>query len=142
MSGAVACRRWGGASTAGRGRDAEMDSEEGVRLDARIGDRAMGAGGTKMSEVVSQTKGDESHSSVKLYWRWDFAGLAVMKERAGSWLGFSLVFGLSRASFNAGEGSRGGGSLAMRMSCRCVDGEDAVENWTDENVRVPGTGPA
>lgn len=104
-------------------------------LEARIGDRAMGAGGTKMSDAVNQTIGDASHSSVKLYWRWDIAGLAVMKDRVGSWLGLSVAFGLSRCSSNAGEGSRGGGSLGMRRSCRSADGEDAVENWTDEKDR-------
>lgn len=65
-----------------------MDSEDGAMLDARIGDRAMGAGGSKMSGVVSQT-GDASHSSVKLYWRCVFAGLAVLNERVAGWLGLS-----------------------------------------------------
>ena len=47
----------------------DADIDDGVMLGVRIGERGMGAGGAKTSVLLNQAYGDESHSSVKLYWR-------------------------------------------------------------------------
>lgn len=69
MSGAVLCLRCGGGTTTARGREMDADIDDGATLGVRIGERAMGAGGAKTSVFVNQANGEESQSSVKLYWR-------------------------------------------------------------------------